>query len=77
MSECFDPDSLSVTTCGNGHTNYLGPVYRNHRAAYKTAKERAKMLRHERLMRKIMVDGFKAAEKASRGVGASSAARNS
>ena len=60
---CEDPDTVTVTTCGQGHTNYLGPVYRNNRAAYKTAKERRDVLRLERHTRQMMLDAFNSAKK--------------
>lgn len=59
--ECFDPDTIKVTTCGNGHTNYLGPVYRSSRAAYATKAELNKRLREDRAVREVMLSAFKKA----------------
>lgn len=63
--EMFDPDTVSVTSCGNGHTNYLGPAdpKSQWRRAYTSARARAKDLRSQRIMCRIMHEAFEAGRK--------------
>lgn len=60
-AEQNDPDTVMVTTCGKGHTNYLEPVLgdANHRRAFATAKERRDTLREEHHIRQLFLSAFK------------------
>lgn len=49
-----DPDAVSITSCQNGHTNYLGPVHGQHRRAYKSARERAKDINEHNALVEMM-----------------------
>ncbi len=64
-SECFDPDTVTVTTCVNGHTNYLEPAdsKSQHRRAFKTAKERAKEIREHNAIVAMFSDAIRAGRK--------------
>lgn len=42
-----DPVRVRATVCSSGHTNYLGPVYQQHRGAFKTKSARLRMLRED------------------------------
>lgn len=64
--EMFDPDTISVTSCANGHTNYLGPVRGKRgdwRTAYPTPQARSKDIREHNALVKMMDDAIIAGRK--------------
>lgn len=62
--ESFYPDTISETSCGNGHKNWLGLASETqHRRAYKSAKDRAKDLRAKKAICEMFHDAFNAGKK--------------
>ena len=58
-----DPDKIRVTTCSEGHINYLGPVDGRWRRAYTSARDRAKAVRHHNAVVKMMSEAIESGRK--------------